>query len=53
MHDQSMKPMTAENVNQFDVWILNSQSLVVSILPIDAPWNAVQEYYEIDQPYES
>lgn len=41
-------PMTAENVNDFDVWILNSRDLVVSILPVHAPWSAVAEDYDID-----
>jgi hypothetical protein len=30
-------PMTAENVEQFDVWIFDSSELVVSVIPIDAP----------------
>ena len=29
--------MTAENVEQFDVWIFDSSELVVSVIPIDAP----------------
>ena len=49
MHDQPMKPMTAENVDEFDVWILNSYDLVVSIRPVSAPWNAAAENYEIKQ----
>jgi hypothetical protein len=53
MHDQSMKSMTVENVDQFEVWIRNSQNLVVSIVPVDAPWAAVSENYEIDQISES
>ena len=52
MHDQHMKPMTAENVDEFDVWILNSHDLDVSILPVSAPWSAVAENYEIKQPDE-
>lgn len=47
MHDQPVKPMTAENVDEFDVWILNSRDLVISIVPVDAPWNAAAENYEI------
>lgn len=53
MQDQSMKSMTAENVNQFDIWIRNAENLVVSIVPVDAPWAAVSESYEIDQTSES
>jgi len=52
MRDQPMKPMTVENVDEFDIWILNSRDLVVSIFPVGAPWSAVAENYEIDQPRE-
>ena len=31
--------MTAENVEQFDVWIFDSSELVVYVIPSDAPWN--------------
>ena len=52
MHDQPMKPLTIENVDEFDVWILDSHDFAVSILPVSAPWNAVGEGYAIDQPGE-
>ena len=35
--NEPTNPMTAENVEQFDVWIFDSSELVVSIIPIDAP----------------
>jgi hypothetical protein len=44
--------MTIENINELDVWILDSHDLVVSILPFSAPWNAMGEGYEIEQPGE-
>lgn len=49
MYDESMNPMTPENVADFDVWIFNSRDLVVTVLPIHAPWSAVSENYEINQ----
>ena len=42
-HNESTNTMTAENVEQFDVWIFDSSELVVSVIPIDAPWNAKAE----------
>jgi hypothetical protein len=41
--------MTAENVEQFDVWIFDSSELVVSAIPIDAPWNAKAESYALTE----
>ena len=35
--NEPTNPMTAENVEQFDVWIFDSSELVVSVTPIDAP----------------
>ena len=43
--NEPTNPMTAENVEQFDVWIFDSSELVVSVIPIDAPWNAKGESY--------
>ena len=37
--NEPTNPMTAENVEQFNVWIFDSSELVVSVIPIDAPWN--------------
>jgi hypothetical protein len=37
--NESTNTMTAENVEQFDVWIFDSSELVVSVIPSDAPWN--------------
>ena len=42
-------PMTAEDVEQFDVWIFDSSELVVSVIPIDAPWNAKTESYALTE----
>lgn len=49
MHDESIGPMSAENVEEFDVWIFNSRDLVVSVVPHHAPWSASTEEYEINQ----
>jgi hypothetical protein len=49
MQDEPNKTMTAENVEEFDVWVFNSRDLVVSVLPVHAPWSAATENYEINQ----
>lgn len=49
MQDESMTPMTAENVNEFDVWIHDARELVLSITPICPPRSASTEIYNIDQ----
>ena len=45
----STNPMTAENVEQFDVWIFDSSELVVSVIPIDAPWNVKAGSYALTE----
>jgi hypothetical protein len=47
--NEPTNPMTAENVEQFDVWIFDSSELVVSVIPIDAPWNAKAESYALTE----
>ena len=37
--NEPTNPMTAKNVEQFDVWIFDSSELVVSVIPSDAPRN--------------
>ena len=49
MNDQPTRPMSVENVEEFDVWIFDSQDLVVSVIPLHAPLNATTENYEISQ----
>ena len=49
MQEQPMQTMTPENVEDFEVWIFNSRDLVVSVLPIHAPWSGAMENYEINQ----
>jgi hypothetical protein len=49
MHEERTKTMTAENVEEFDVWVFDSRDLVVSVLPIHAPWTAASERYELNQ----
>ena len=46
-HDEPTNSMTAENVEQFDVWIFDSSELVVSVTPIDAPGTATTESYAL------
>ena len=40
--NEPTNPMTAENVEQFNVWIFDSSELVVSVIPSDAPRNCHQ-----------
>ena len=49
MNEEPIKTMTAENIEEFDVWVFNSRDLVVSVLPVHAPWSAATENYEINQ----
>ncbi|HSZ16241.1 MAG: hypothetical protein WBV28_02995 [Terracidiphilus sp.] len=48
MHEQPLETMTAANVEEFDVWVFNARNLVVAVLPVQAPWNAATENYEIN-----
>ena len=43
MHEKPLKPMTAENVEEFDVRIFDSPNLVVSVVRLQAPWSATAE----------
>ena len=49
MHDKPIEPMSIANVEEFDVWVFDSQDLVVSVIPLHAPLNATTEYYEISR----
>lgn len=49
MQDTPMEPMSAENIEEFDVLIFESRDLVVSVIPRRAPWKLATENYEISQ----
>ena len=49
MQDRPIEPMSAENVEEFEVRIFDSEDLVVSVIPLHAPWNTTAENYEIIQ----
>ena len=49
MQDKPIEPMNVANVEEFDVWVFDSQDLVVSIIPLHAPLNATTENYEINR----
>lgn len=49
MQDQPIGPMSVANVEEFDVWIFDSEDLVVSVIPLQAPLNATTENYEISR----
>ena len=50
MQQEPIGPMTAENVEYFDVRIFDARDLVVSVVPLGAPWQATAENYELSQP---
>jgi hypothetical protein len=47
MNDKNIVPMSAENVEDFDVWVFDSQVLVISVVPHLAPWGTTVEEYVI------
>lgn len=49
MHDESIGPMSIGNVEEFDVWIFDSEDLVVSIVSHHAPGIATTESYQIGE----
>jgi hypothetical protein len=49
MQDKPIEPMSVANVEEFDVWVFDSQDLVVSVIPHHAPLNATTENYEISR----
>lgn len=49
MHDQPIEPMSAANVEDFDVWIFESLDLVISVIPLNAPSSVNIEKHEITQ----
>ena len=49
MNDKPIEPMSAENVEEFDVLIFESRDLLVSVIPRWAPWMLKTENYGISQ----
>lgn len=49
MHDNPIEPMRADNVEEFDVRIFDAHDLVVSVVPLRAPWSATAEEYRLNQ----
>lgn len=47
MHDTPIDPMSAENVEEFDVLVFESRDLLVSVIPRRAPWKLEMENYEV------
>jgi hypothetical protein len=47
MHDTPIDPMSAQNVEEFDVLVFESRDLLVSVIPHRAPWKLETENYEI------
>ena len=49
MQDTPIEPMSAENVEEFDVLVFDSWDLMVSVIPLRAPWKLAMENYGISQ----
>jgi len=49
MQEQSFGRMTSDNVEEFEVRILDSQDLLVSIVLVHAPWSVSAEQYQVSQ----
>lgn len=47
MQDIPIEPMSAENVEEFEVLIFESRDLEVSVIPLLVPWKLAMENYEI------
>ena len=47
MRKQPLGRMTSENVDEFELRILDSHDLVVSMVPVHAPWSVTTETYQI------
>lgn len=47
MQDTPIEPMSAENVEEFEVLIFESRDLEVSVISLRAPWKFEMENYEI------
>lgn len=50
MPDRSLPTMTPNNVEDFDVWVFEARDLVASVVPLQAPWSAAVENYQLDEP---
>jgi hypothetical protein len=49
MQDTPIEPMSAENVEEFDVLVFDSWDLMVTVIPLQAPWKLAMENYNIWQ----
>ena len=49
MQERSFRRMSSDNVEEFDIRILESQHLLVSIVLVHAPWSVTAEQYQIGQ----
>ena len=49
MQEQPFRPMTSENVEEFEVRILDSHDLIISIVLVHSPWSVAAEKYHISQ----
>lgn len=52
MSEKSSTTMGPWNVENFDIWIFEARELVVSVVPLQAPWRTAVENYRLDEPTE-
>ncbi|UWZ85204.1 hypothetical protein [Occallatibacter riparius] len=50
MPDEFLTAMTPGNVDGFDIWIFEARDLVASVVPLQEPWRATVENYQLDEP---
>jgi hypothetical protein len=50
MSDQFSTRMTPRNVEDFDIWVFEARDLVASVVPVQEPWSAAVENYQLDEP---
>ena len=50
MSDRFSTRMTPRNVEDFDIWVLKARDLVAWVVPVQEPWSASVENYQLDEP---
>jgi hypothetical protein len=47
-YSEPPQSMRSGNVEDFEVWVFDANDLVISVIPIHAPWNASSEKYYVE-----
>jgi hypothetical protein len=50
MSDRFSTRMTPRNVEDFDIWVFEARDLVASVVPVQEPWSAAVENYQLNEP---